>query len=148
MKLTSEQVNDHVYQFVISATPDAIDDLRVILRRAEDLRGILTREVPDGATVWVEVDASEGLCGHLTTPGNYSLVSNLLGLVALQFDWCDHSTSWMDVSTFTTASYLPLFPIGGYREYHSCNKWEGESLRRRLELLNAVIETLGLCLSR
>jgi len=147
MKLTSEQINDHVYQFVINATPDAIDDLRAILRRSEGLQGILTREVPDGATIWVEVDASEGLCWHLATPGTYSLVTELIGLAALQFNWCGHSTSWMGVNTFTTASYLPLFPIGGYEEYHSCIKWEGESLRRRLELLNAVIETLRLCLS-
>lgn len=110
-----------------------IADLNVSLSKAEKLRGQLAKKLPRG------FNKGTGLCDNLDTLENWVFICRLVGLAALQFDWCDCSKTCHQVEWGGKTVSLPVFPVGGSKEFYCKPKWEGESLTKRRELLDAVI---------
>jgi len=134
-KLTPEECLS-ITKVMWEESTSSIADLNVSLSKAEGLRGQLAKKLPRG------FNKGMGLCDNLDTPENWVFICRLVGLAALQFDWCNCSTTCHQVEFGGKTVALPVFPVGGSKEFYFKPKWEGESLTKRRELLGATIVLL------
>jgi len=112
------------------------------LVRGKALRSALRHSLPDlpeqvkDRPFWPEA----GICDNIRGTYDLSNVIDLVGLTALQFDWC-----CMDLprANFGLPVEIYTYPVEGVDAYcRTVNLWEGEGLTKRLQLLDAVIEVL------
>lgn len=142
-KLTPEQVKEYALELHKQAAPlfshwNPVETLK----KASALRVALKHASPSlpeavGCSIF---RPGLGICVNISNGRDNTPVIDLVGLTALQFDWC-----CMDLprANFGLPVEICTYPVEGVDAYcRTVNLWEGEGLRRRLQLLDAVIEVL------
>lgn len=110
------------------------------LARGKALRSALRHSLPDlpeqvkDRPFWSEA----GICDNIRGTYDLSNVIALVGLTARQFDWCCMDITERMEFAVVEVPFYPVYDAPGLR----VNRWAGEGLTRRLQLLDAVIEIL------